>query len=172
MIDLPEKFGSKSLITAVKITKIWRSSGESNKLKYVYPIWGTPREIAIQKREIDYVKSKIGPFILNFVLFDYLLKPKIPCRTVKYLVPEFSLVFFFFFFLFFFFWLMPAITTIREFAGRSAARDNRPNFLTFSLCLHVAFWHPVTISCTLFLTVNNHTQDASPPTAFGQANIR
>ena len=27
-------------------------------LSYVYPIWGTPRDIAIQKREIDYIKSK------------------------------------------------------------------------------------------------------------------
>ena len=39
---LPKKFGSKGFVTAVKVTKIWRSSGESNKLWYVYPIWGTP----------------------------------------------------------------------------------------------------------------------------------
>ena len=32
------KFGSKGFITAVKVTKIWRSSGESNKLRYVYHI--------------------------------------------------------------------------------------------------------------------------------------
>ena len=33
-------------------------------LRYVYPIWGTPGDIAIQKREIDYIK--IVPFIINF----------------------------------------------------------------------------------------------------------
>ena len=35
-------------------------------LKYVYPIWGTLGEITIQKREIDYIKIKIVPFIINF----------------------------------------------------------------------------------------------------------
>ena len=65
-IALPKKFGSKGFITVVKVTEIWRSSGESNKLRYVYPIWGIPGDIAIQKREIDYIKIKIVPFIINF----------------------------------------------------------------------------------------------------------
>ena len=65
-ITLPKKLGSKGFSTAIKISKIWRSSGESNKLRYVYPIWGTPGDIAIQKREIDYIKIKIVPFIINF----------------------------------------------------------------------------------------------------------
>ena len=63
---LPKRFVSKGFITAVKVTKIWRSSGKSNKLRYVYPIWGTPMDIAIQKREIDYIKIKIVPFVVNF----------------------------------------------------------------------------------------------------------
>ena len=66
IITLPEKFGSKGFITVVKVIKIWRSSSESNKLRYVYPIWGTPGDIAIQKREIDYTKFKIVLFIINF----------------------------------------------------------------------------------------------------------
>ena len=37
-ITLPKKFGSKSFITVVKVIKNLRSSGESNKLRYVYPI--------------------------------------------------------------------------------------------------------------------------------------
>ena len=41
-IALPKKFDSKGFITVVKVTKIRRSSGESNKLRYVYPILGTP----------------------------------------------------------------------------------------------------------------------------------
>ena len=45
-IALPKKFGSK--------------------LRYVYPIWGTAGDIAIRKREIDYIKIKIVPFIVNF----------------------------------------------------------------------------------------------------------
>ena len=66
MIALPKKFGSKGFITAVKITKICRSSDESNKLRYAYLICGTPGNIAIQKREIDYIKIKIVPLIINF----------------------------------------------------------------------------------------------------------
>ena len=60
------KFGSEGFITVVNGTKIWRSSGESNKLRCVYPIWGTPGDIAIQKRETDYIKIKIVPFIITF----------------------------------------------------------------------------------------------------------
>ena len=48
MIALPKKFGSQGFITAAKVTKIRRSSGESNKLSYVNPIWGTPGDIGIQ----------------------------------------------------------------------------------------------------------------------------
>ena len=67
-IALPKKFGSKGFITVVKIIKIWRSSGESYKLRYVYPIWGTPGDIAIQKREIDYFKIKVVP--LSYILVE------------------------------------------------------------------------------------------------------
>ena len=66
MIALPKKFGRKGFITAVKVTKIWRSPGESNKLRYVYAIWGTPGDIAVQKREINYIKIKVVQFIINF----------------------------------------------------------------------------------------------------------
>ena len=66
MVALPKNFGSKGFITVVIVIKIWRSSGESYKLRYVYPIWGTPGDITIQKREIDYIKIKIVPFIINF----------------------------------------------------------------------------------------------------------
>ena len=44
-------------------------------LRYVYPIWGTPGDIAIQKREIDYFKIKIVPFIINFsgtIIYTYI----------------------------------------------------------------------------------------------------
>ena len=35
-------------------------------MRYVYPICGTPGDIAIQEREIDYIKIEIVPFIINF----------------------------------------------------------------------------------------------------------
>ena len=72
-IALSKKFGSKGFITVVKVIKIWRSSGESNKLRYVYPIWGTPGDIAIQKREIDYIKIKIEIKIVSLVL-DFVVR--------------------------------------------------------------------------------------------------
>ena len=58
-IALHKTFGSMGFFTVIKVIKIWRSSGESYKLRYVYPIWGTPGDIAIQKREIAYIKIKI-----------------------------------------------------------------------------------------------------------------
>ena len=66
LIALTKKSGSKGFITTVEVTKVWRRSEESNKLKYVYPIWGTPGNIAIQIREIDNIKIKTVPFIINF----------------------------------------------------------------------------------------------------------
>ena len=65
-IALPKKFDSKGFVTAIKITKI-RSSDDSYKLRDVYPFLGTPGDIAIQKREIDYVKVKIVLFIILLV---------------------------------------------------------------------------------------------------------
>ena len=55
-IALPMKFGSKGFITTVKVTKIWRRSGESNKLRYVYPILGTPGDIAFRKGKLTISK--------------------------------------------------------------------------------------------------------------------
>ena len=42
-------FGSKGFITVVKVIKIWRSSGESNKMRYVYPIW-----LAVRLKHLGY----------------------------------------------------------------------------------------------------------------------
>ena len=59
MIALPKKFVSKGLVT-----KIRRRFGESNKLRYVYPIW--VRRGRHPEKGIDYIKIKIVPFIINF----------------------------------------------------------------------------------------------------------
>ena len=45
-IALPKKFSKKDYDT-----KVWRSSGESNKMRYAYSIWGTPGDIAIHKEK-------------------------------------------------------------------------------------------------------------------------
>ena len=34
---------------------------------WVNPVWGTPRDIAIKKREIGHIKIKIVPFMILFV---------------------------------------------------------------------------------------------------------
>ena len=43
-----------------------RCSGETNKLRYVHAIRGMLRDITIEEREINYIKNKIVPFIINF----------------------------------------------------------------------------------------------------------
>ena len=40
-------------------------------LIYVHPIWDTPGDIAIQKREIDYIKIKIVSFMFNILSHPY-----------------------------------------------------------------------------------------------------
>ena len=37
-----------------------------NKLRYVHSIRGTPRDITIEERKINYIKIKIVPFTINF----------------------------------------------------------------------------------------------------------
>ena len=59
-IALPTKFGSKGFITVVKVIKIWRSYGEPYKLRYVYPIWGTPGDIAL-KALLQLANFTLGP---------------------------------------------------------------------------------------------------------------
>ena len=52
-----------------------RCSGKANKLRYIYTIRGTLRDIAIKEREINNIKIKIIPFIIYF-LVSYLPKSK------------------------------------------------------------------------------------------------
>ena len=56
-IAVSKKFGSKGFITAVKVTTILRSIGESNKMRYVYPIRGTPG--GLRHSEKGNIKKKI-----------------------------------------------------------------------------------------------------------------
>ena len=67
-IALPKKFSSKDFVTTFEVTKIRRSSGKLNKLKYLNPNtlyeirrggWGV-WDIAIQIREIDYMKKNLN----------------------------------------------------------------------------------------------------------------
>ena len=64
-IALRKKFGSKGFIAVVKVIKIWRSSGESYKLRYVYPIWGTPGDINL----------------ISFILLSLFNNTTVMCKT-------------------------------------------------------------------------------------------
>ena len=66
-IALPLELGGKGLITTVEVIYVRRCSRETNKLRYVHSIRGTPRDIAIEEQEINqYIKIKIVLFIINF----------------------------------------------------------------------------------------------------------
>ena len=64
-IALPKELGGKGFITTVEVTYVRRCSSETNRLRYVHSIGGTPRDITIEEREIKYIKIKIVPFIIN-----------------------------------------------------------------------------------------------------------
>ena len=55
---------------ATEVTNVRRHSSETNKLRYMYEyvhsIGGTPRDVAIKEREIDYIEIEIVPIIINF----------------------------------------------------------------------------------------------------------
>ena len=56
-----------------------RCSGKANKLRYIYIIRDTLRDIAIKERKINNIKIKIIPFIIYFCrkkLYHYEFKSK------------------------------------------------------------------------------------------------
>ena len=57
----------KYLLTIIEVSNMRRSSGKVNKLRYIYTIRGTSRDIAIKERKINNIKIKIIPFIIFFV---------------------------------------------------------------------------------------------------------
>ena len=67
MITMPKEFGGKGFITTVEVNYVRSCSRETNKLRYVHSIRGTPRDVRdIEERKINYIKIKIVTFIINF----------------------------------------------------------------------------------------------------------
>ena len=66
-VALSKELGCKGFVTTVKVTYARICSSETNKLRYVHSIGGTSRDIAVEEREINYIKIKIVPFIINLV---------------------------------------------------------------------------------------------------------
>ena len=54
-IELPKELGDKGFITTVEVTYVRRCSSETNKLRYIHSIRGTPKAITIEEREINYI---------------------------------------------------------------------------------------------------------------------
>ena len=65
-IAVPKEHGGKGFITTVEVIPIRKCSSETNKMRYVHSIRDTPRDIIIEEREVNYIKIKIVPFIINF----------------------------------------------------------------------------------------------------------
>ena len=65
-IALLKKFGSHEFVTIIEVSNMRRCSDKANKLRYIYTIRGTLRDIAIKEREINNFKIKIIPFIIYF----------------------------------------------------------------------------------------------------------
>ena len=65
-IALLKKFGSYKFVTIIKVSNMQRCSGKANKLRYIYTIRGTSKDIAIKEWKISNIKIKIIPFIIYF----------------------------------------------------------------------------------------------------------
>ena len=65
-IALLKEFGSLEFVTIIEVSNIRRCSGKANKLRYVYTIKGTSRDIVIKERKINNITIKIIPFIKYF----------------------------------------------------------------------------------------------------------
>ena len=65
-VALFKELDCKGFVTTVEVTYARRCSSETNKLRYVHSIGGTSSHIAVEEREINYIKIKIVPFIINF----------------------------------------------------------------------------------------------------------
>ena len=62
-IALLKKFGSYEFVMIIEVSKMRRCSGKANKLRYIYTIRGTSRDIAIKEQKINNIKIKIILFI-------------------------------------------------------------------------------------------------------------
>ena len=57
-VALPKELGCKFFVMTVEVTYARKCFSETNKLRYVHSIGGTSRDIAVEEREINYIKSK------------------------------------------------------------------------------------------------------------------
>ena len=61
-VALPKELGCKGFVTTVEVIYARRCSSETNKLRYVYSIVGTTRDIAVEEREVNfYYQSQNRP---------------------------------------------------------------------------------------------------------------
>ena len=65
-ISLLKKFGSLKFVKINEVSNKRRCSVKANKLRYIYTISGTSRDIAIKERKINNIKFKIIPCIIYF----------------------------------------------------------------------------------------------------------
>ena len=63
-IALLKKIGSLEFVTIIEVSNMRRCSGKANKLRYIYTIRGTSRDIAIKERKINNIK-----IIILFIIF-------------------------------------------------------------------------------------------------------
>ena len=64
-VALPKELRRKGFVTTVEVTYAGRCSSETNKLIYLHSIGGTSRDIAVEEREINFIKIKFVPYIIN-----------------------------------------------------------------------------------------------------------
>ena len=59
---LHKELGCKGFITTAEVTYARRCSSETNKLRYAHSIGGTTKDIAVEERVINYIKTVYHKF--------------------------------------------------------------------------------------------------------------
>ena len=88
-IALFKELVGEGFVTAIEVTNMRICCSETNMLRYVHSIRGTPRDLAVKEREINYIKIEIVTFIINVsgnctIRYDYIQIKKKKKTVLQY----------------------------------------------------------------------------------------
>ena len=82
-ISLFKELSSQGFVTTIEITNVRRCSSETNKLRYVHSIRGSPRNNAIKEQEINDIKIEIVLFIIEVPFLNRWIKSRVRFAVLR-----------------------------------------------------------------------------------------
>ena len=72
-IALLKEFGSEKCVSFIEVSNMRKCSGKANKLRYIYTIRGTSRDIAIKEWKINNIKKTTKKNHLSYTFVETVL---------------------------------------------------------------------------------------------------